>query len=218
MKQTMAKSRSQFVGGGSLLQRRESKPGAASLGASPTFGQDFSGVDVHARASAAPLRGTCASTVNTKLMMTPRPMSPGVCPIGGSAPWLTDPEIKSTSKCRGACGRDCKYCKKVAPVLLPIPATNPGFYRWCTYENVVRCPTHETCRDHDNCFDCAAERGELRTAGRTHIACDVAAFARYGPRSLRLLFGTGPYTEYLNYSAPPEISPAIPGPVPAVGP
>lgn len=104
------------------------------------------------------------------------------CPIGNAAdptesnvdaPYLRDPSITSNALCRGACGEDCPSdrCRSVDDVRIP-RVDDLGDQYFCVYKNVIACPTHQGCRDHDACFDRAAEAGEESIYGPLHRDCN----------------------------------------------
>ncbi len=105
-----------------------------------------------------------------------------ICPIGiDGAPNLIDPGIVSGSKCRGACGEDCPSdrCDPVAHIIIPVYDASGQQYN-CVYNNVVRCLTHQGCRDHDACYDKCAEAGETSLYGSCHSKCNSECFDKWG--------------------------------------
>jgi hypothetical protein len=109
---------------------------------------------------------------------TPRRFYSGPCPIGEQgAPQLKDPGYTSGALCRGACGSDCppNRCTETDEVIsLPIEGGT------CYYSNVVKCPTHKGCRDHDCCYDWCSELGETDITGVCHSECNQRCYNEYG--------------------------------------
>jgi hypothetical protein len=105
-----------------------------------------------------------------------------ICPIGtDGAPNLRDPGIASGAQCRGACGEDCPSdrCDPVEHIEIPVTDASGQQYT-CVYNNVVSCLTHQGCRDHDACYDRAAEAGESSLYGPLHQKCNQDCFDTWG--------------------------------------
>jgi uncharacterized protein YgiB involved in biofilm formation len=110
----------------------------------------------------------------------------GPCPIGtNNAPNLIDPGIASGAKCRGACGQDCPpdRCEPLKDASgnaqsLTVVIQNPRGV--CTYNNVIECPMHPGCVQHDACFDVCAEGGQNSMTDKCHMHCNVDCVQQYG--------------------------------------
>jgi hypothetical protein len=111
----------------------------------------------------------------------------GPCPIGsGGAPNLINPGLSSGAQCRQACGGNCpeERCDLLTdstgaatPIVVAIDEPR-GF---CTYNNVLHCPTHAGCREHDDCFDvCTESRGMYEVTDSCHMTCNKDCVSRYG--------------------------------------
>lgn len=99
----------------------------------------------------------------------------GNCPIGtGNAPQLRQTALSSGAQCRGACGVDCppERCKPVADITVPFEGGT------CTYRNVISCPSHYGCRDHDACYDiCTEQLGDSSLLfGTCHGICNQRCY------------------------------------------
>jgi hypothetical protein len=95
----------------------------------------------------------------------------GSCSIGtGNAPQLRQTSLSSGAQCRGACGIDCppERCKAVADITISFEG---GTY---IYKNVISCPSHQGCRDHDACYDiCTEQLGDSSLLlGTCHGICN----------------------------------------------
>jgi hypothetical protein len=103
----------------------------------------------------------------------------GNCPIGTkSAPLLRQSGLSSGALCRGACGIDCppERCTRVADVTVPFEGGT------CVYRNVVSCPSHQGCRDHDACYDiCTEQLGDTSLLmGTCHGICNQRCYDQFG--------------------------------------
>ena len=110
---------------------------------------------------------------------TNRDLYLGECPIGtDEAPQLRDTELSSGALCRGACGIDCPYerCMKRDDVEIPYKDGT------CVYTNVVSCPSHQGCRDHDACYDiCTEQLGDNSLLfGTCHGVCNQRCYDKWG--------------------------------------
>ncbi|MEI8330906.1 MAG: hypothetical protein WCF90_04535 [Methanomicrobiales archaeon] len=99
----------------------------------------------------------------------------GTCPVGtGNAPQLRQTDLSSGALCRGACGIDCppERCKAVADIAIPFEGGT------CIYKNVISCPSHQGCRDHDACYDiCTEQLGDSSLLmGTCHGICNKRCF------------------------------------------
>lgn len=125
----------------------------------------------------------------------------GSCPIGTVAttsdnkkiitPFLRDPGYKSGSLCRGACGVDCPdfRCKKKDTINVTVKDPVEGT---CSYSNVIECPTHIGCQEHDRCYDvCVEHCGEIFLGGPCHFTCDQRGYSRWGTTTVVQWVGTG---------------------------
>jgi hypothetical protein len=110
----------------------------------------------------------------------------GPCPIGiNGAPWLIDPHIASGAKCRGACGQDCPpdRCTLLRDSdnnMQPLTVVIQNPRGVCTYNNVLECPMHPGCVEHDACFDKCAEGGQNSITDSCHMRCNVDCVNAYG--------------------------------------
>jgi tetratricopeptide (TPR) repeat protein len=50
----------------------------------------------------------------------------------------------------------------------------------CTYNNVIECPMHPGCVQHDACFDVCAEGGQNSMTDKCHMHCNVDCVQQYG--------------------------------------
>jgi hypothetical protein len=110
------------------------------------------------------------------------PYSPGLAnDQSGNPPFIRVPGYSGRSACRGACGEDCPVgrCSSMGDITLPV--TYQGVEGTCTYKNVVACPSHQGCRDHDACYDyCTEVKGETSITGSCHAVCNQRCFDEYG--------------------------------------
>ena len=110
----------------------------------------------------------------------------GPCPIGtAGAPYLIDPGIASGAKCRGACGQDCPpdRCELLRDSdgnMQPLVVTIQNPRGICTYNNVLECPIHAGCIEHDACFDICAQGGQNSITDSCHMRCNVDCVNTYG--------------------------------------
>ena len=110
----------------------------------------------------------------------------GPCPIGtNNAPSLIDPGIASGAKCRGACGQDCPpdRCELLRDAdgnMQPLTVVIQNPRGVCTYNNVLECPMHPGCVQHDACFDVCAEGGQNSMTDKCHMHCNVDCVQQYG--------------------------------------
>ena len=102
----------------------------------------------------------------------------GPCPIGtNGAPQLRDTNLKSL--CRGACGPDCPTGRCVdLPDIKGIPSSDGT--GTCTYTKVIRCPTHQGCREHDACYDYCEKHGYNNIVDGCHLQCNQRCYDKYG--------------------------------------
>lgn len=120
----------------------------------------------------------------------PTPPWPGPLPV-----YPRDPHIPSGAFCRGACGPDCKTCTDLGPMYLCMEDGAGGHEIW-EYPNWTVCPTHQGCREHDACYDWAAdklgEKGVLGILGPGHRLCDLECICTYNtPQCVGWIFGSG---------------------------
>ncbi len=159
--------------------------------------------------------------VALNIQAAPPPCVPPRAPAPGSwhgtvrIPELTDPHIHSTSTCRGACGPDCPpTCTHAPDVVVCLPDATRSCHYTFTYHDVQECGSHLGCRIHDDCYDACACVGDCYT-DPCHRNCDLQCFAVYGTTQCNeWRKGNGPFDSHIQYSMPPEISAAIPGPCP----
>ncbi len=120
----------------------------------------------------------------------PSPESLGLLPA--------DPHIPSGSLCRGACGPDCpSTCTADYDVGICAPDSTGACHSTCTYSS-LRCGSHQSCRDHDACYDRCAARGD--PLGLCHRGCDLACIGKWGPVNCwHWMRGNGPYDNYLHF-------------------
>jgi hypothetical protein len=110
----------------------------------------------------------------------------GPCPIGtDKAPKLIDPGIASGAKCRGACGQDCppdrcELLKDADGNMQPLKVGIQEPRGICTYNNVLECPMHSGCVEHDDCFDVCAEGGQNSMTDQCHMRCNVDCVNKFG--------------------------------------
>ena len=111
----------------------------------------------------------------------------GPCPIGsGGAPNLINPGLSSGAQCREACGGNCpeERCDLLtdstgAATPITVAIDNPRGI--CTYNNVLHCPTHAGCQEHDDCFDkCTETMGMYSVTDSCHMTCNKDCVSRYG--------------------------------------
>jgi hypothetical protein len=102
-------------------------------------------------------------------------------PVGTEIPFLLDPGISSRATCRGACGEDCPTDRCSPADDISVPVTYQGISGSCVYRNVIACPSHQGCRDHDTCYDyCTEQVKETDIMGSCHDACNQQCYADYG--------------------------------------
>jgi hypothetical protein len=115
--------------------------------------------------------------------ITNNPTNPGSyygpCPIGtGGAPQLRQTGLSSGAECRGACGMDCpdERCKPLGDWPIKIEGGT------CTYKNMIGCPSHQGCIDHDACYDyCSEKSGDSSVLfGHCHGLCNQRCYDEYG--------------------------------------
>jgi len=101
------------------------------------------------------------------------------CPVGiNGAPQLINPNLKSKALCRGACGPDCPTgrCEKLPMKIIP----NHEGTGTCMYTNVIRCPTHPGCQEHDACYDYCEDNGYTHFWDECHLQCNQRCYDKYG--------------------------------------
>lgn len=164
----------------------------------------------------------------------------GPCPIGtNNAPNLIDPGIASGAKCRGSCGQDCPpdrcdLLKDADGNMQPLTVVIKDPRGVCTYNNVLVCPMHPGCVEHDACFDICAEGGQNSMTDQCHMRCNVDCVQQYGFTNC-VLWADAPtlvyqsqattyagwvidqtsgvdFAGYYFYSDPPVFKPATPTP------
>jgi hypothetical protein len=102
-------------------------------------------------------------------------------PAGSEIPFLIDPGIYSRATCRGACGEDCPTDRCSPADDITIPFTYQGVSGLCVYRQVIACPSHQGCRDHDACYDyCTEQVKETDILGACHAVCNQRCYAEYG--------------------------------------
>jgi hypothetical protein len=111
-------------------------------------------------------------------------------------PWdpaLAGRPLKSKAKCRGACGPDCDTCGPPRPKF--VCEDLGGRHVIWVYPNYRECPSAGGCREHDACYDWAAELGErppLGILGPLHRLCDFECICSHGAKPCVLwIFGQG---------------------------
>lgn len=131
-----------------------------------------------------------------------------------------DPGITSTAKCRGTCGVDCPEGTCDEPRNLIMCTKRGEGHVWHTYENYATCGTHQGCKDHDACYDAAAEMpiwgfgGYM--VGPMYRVCDLEALCGYSfQQAVTWAGGGGPYQEpRLRYADKRVEEPGCLGPCP----
>lgn len=101
------------------------------------------------------------------------------CPVGiGQAPYPINPLMTSGALCRGACGPDCPAgrCQNEQMKILE-SRDKTGT---CMYTNVIRCPTHSGCQEHDACYDWCEDYGYTSMLDTCHRVCNDRCAADYG--------------------------------------
>jgi hypothetical protein len=103
----------------------------------------------------------------------------GRCPIGtGGAPQLILTGLSTGAKCRGACGMDCppERCKPLGDWPIKVEGGT------CTYRNMIECPSHKGCIDHDACYDYCTENAgdDSLVFGHCHGVCNQRCYDEYG--------------------------------------
>lgn len=82
-------------------------------------------------------------------------------------------DLRSESLCRGACGANCPdTCNNNITHCVCI-TNEAGKHYTCRYP-ALECPTHQGCREHDECYDRCVEEGETEMCPRTTLAGYVA--------------------------------------------
>jgi len=135
-----------------------------------------------------PFTGLCVLIVFLVLSLTPVAAAySGPCPIGtGGAPNLINPGLSSGAQCRQACGGNCpdERCDLLTDstgAATPIVVAIDEPRGLCTYSNVLQCPTHAGCREHDDCFDvCTESRGMYSVTDSCHMKCNNDCVDTYG--------------------------------------
>ncbi|WP_148716385.1 eCIS core domain-containing protein [Chitinolyticbacter meiyuanensis] len=142
-----------------------------------------------------------------------------VGPLSGVFP--NDPGFASGSKCRGACGPDCKTCDEELEHSECETIDGGARHRFWVYPNYHVCGIHQGCLEHDSCFDwCGNNFGEVGLAGvifgPCHRFCDLEAVCTYGAKNaIGWIFGAKPHSDYWKYSDPPRAVSECDGPCPA---
>lgn len=155
-----------------------------------------------------------------------KPGSPGTPHPGPVLVYPNAPPIASGSRCRGACGPDCKTChpgddptthERKACEESTDQAGRVSHHFWI-YPNFHECNTHEGCRQHDACYDWSAgygERGPFGILGPIHRLCDLEAMCNYGAKqAVGWIFGKPPYDGGMDFSDEPKLTGDCPGPCP----
>lgn len=125
------------------------------------------------------------------------------CPSSppGAAP--RNPGIPSGALCRGACGRDCPSTCEDLP---DISICAPDGEHVCKYK-VIKCGSHQGCRDHDDCYDACALRSPpvfCPWGGQCCDDCNDNCTDQYGYlKCASWALGNGPYDSWLKFSYPP---------------
>ncbi len=124
-------------------------------------------------------------------------------PLGG--PLLVypkNPDIASGALCRGVCGVDCAEGSCTVPYDRYVCEEMGDGHVWNVYGGYIDCGTHKGCRDHDACYDWAAEHGEGGLAGvifgPLHRLCDLECLCTYGaPTCVGWATANPPYDPWL---------------------
>lgn len=101
------------------------------------------------------------------------------CPVGtDGAPYPIQPLMTSGALCRGACGPDCPAgrCKNEQMKILK----NREGTGTCMYTNIITCPTHPGCQEHDACYDWCEDYGYTFMMDSCHRICNDRCAADYG--------------------------------------
>lgn len=101
------------------------------------------------------------------------------CPVGiDGAPQLINPNLESKGLCRGACGPDCPTgrCEKQQMRIIQ----NHDGTGTCMYTNIISCPTHPGCQEHDACYDYCEDNGYTHFWDGCHLQCNQRCYDKYG--------------------------------------
>jgi len=114
--------------------------------------------------------------------LAPYYMNPDDRLAGPMEVYPVDPKFVSGATCRGACGPDCHTCTYVERIDVESRDELGRRVTW-TYHDVYVCPTHAACREHDACFDWAAdehgETGPFAMLGPVHAICSFKCYCDY---------------------------------------
>jgi Domain of unknown function (DUF4157) len=141
--------------------------------------------------------------------------------LGGPRPDIMarDPGLKSGALCRGTCGIDCPKGTCDEPSDLVICENVGDRHVWHTYTNYATCGAHQGCKDHDACYDAAAEMPIWGFGGfmigPMYRACDLEALCGYTfKQAVTWAGGGGPYDSRLPYADSRTVTPGCLGPCP----
>jgi hypothetical protein len=162
-----------------------------------------------------PLDALC--DVLNALGMMPRSLGVSFRPFLWPGPLpmhMKDPGIPSGAKCRGACGPDCDTCAAVGDEWVCV-YDGAGQHSWVHYPEVVDCPTHAACRQHDACYDWCGSGGPAG-AGPWFCRrlCDLECYCENSAAEcVGWIFGEGG-DDRARFSGPPVSLPGCEGSCP----
>lgn len=103
-------------------------------------------------------------------------------PLSSLPVYPRDPKLASEALCRGACGLDCRHCRKIPRHVITETDGNGQLVHWL-YPEFRICGADTGCREHDACYDWAATKGELGFVGvllgPLHRLCDLECLCDY---------------------------------------
>lgn len=135
-----------------------------------------------------------------------------------------NPGLKSKAQCRGTCGIDCPdgTCSKPFDLIKCREVDDPNLgirHVWHTYYGYAKCGAHQGCKDHDACYDAAAEMPIWGFGGvmfgPMYRVCDMEALCGYSfKQAVTWAGGGGPYDSHLRYADRYKVERGCLGPCP----
>ncbi|RCV65978.1 Rhodanese-related sulfurtransferase [Methanophagales archaeon] len=130
-----------------------------------------------------------------------------ICPI-------SPPEVqpRGDNACFGACGGGCPgTCDPLSNIFTCGTKTPGGIHFVCKYTGVIKCGTHQGCRDHDKCYQRCRDKGiDCPTFPRPKCCkdCDDKCTDQYGYwKCFNWMRGKGTFDGYITYANEPILIP-----------